>query len=711
MRRKGYVWALCMALEFFVPQVAWAQSIQIKGIVRDQTDGAELIGAHLILLSDWEQSTITDVSGHFALRASMNDTLVVSYMGYEEQLVPVAGQSTVEVFLIPKTTQIAPVQITSDRLIAEDFTVTKLNRLDIYKNPNAKADPLLAVNGSPAVTTTDESANISFRGSGPGETGIFLNQVPVYDAVRFSQLNGIGTFSIFNTELASSVHVFPGNPPLEYGNTTSGLISINTRDQVQAGSSQISLSMANFGFFHGSELGRKERTSLILYGNYQPSAVLIAVNPTALRQIPWFQAIDGGLQVSHQFDGNAHLKVFNYTLSEGYDFNFRSPTYLGTFKQRKLRNMTILNYRKGLYDGILSVNAGWNQSNARLHYSQFDYHLDNEDQYLSINYHKEKYRLEWKFGAAADNRVRGFDGQVPQYDFALGSEHPSIMITTNQSRLIVDGFTYLKYRPSDKISFGYAVRSNVPITTRDVKIGRQSVVNFAPTQYHRVIMASGTYHRYDWIDNQELGWISSKQFSLDYQYESADWRWTLSAYTKRNSRQELETDVFGVETYFRYRPGRKFYWDFSYSFIDVEESAPGGSRPGIYDLNYFIRSGIEYAFAPYWTLSGRMLWRQGVYHNSINEIIYRDDLNVFEPTFFPIAHTSDRLPYYQIIDVNLSRLFTIGEAMQGVVYGSVSNLLNRENVRGYTYDFTYEKPQQELLGLRTFYVGLVLTFQ
>jgi hypothetical protein len=120
------------------------------------------------------------------------------------------------------TTKLDEVEIKSERLIAADFTVRKMSKLAIYTNPSSKADPLLAVNTLPSSTTLDESPNISIRGSSPAETGIFFNNVPIYDAVRYAQINGLGTFSVFNTALINQVQVYPGNPPLEFGNTTSG---------------------------------------------------------------------------------------------------------------------------------------------------------------------------------------------------------------------------------------------------------------------------------------------------------------------------------------------------------------------------------------------------------------------------------------------------------------------------------------------------------
>ncbi|MEQ9413068.1 MAG: carboxypeptidase-like regulatory domain-containing protein, partial [Cyclobacteriaceae bacterium] len=214
---------LALITIFISPWVASAQNI--TGLVIDGS-GEALPGANVFHKHNPSIGTTTDPDGKFTLLANKGDTLLVRFIGFKESQLVISTPINYSIRLEADKKQMEEVVVKAERLIAEEFTQKKIKKLEIYTNPSAKADPILAVSSSPSATTTDESANISLRGSSPAETGIFLNSVPINDAVRYSQLNGIGTFSIFNTALIKEVLVFPGNPPLEFGNTTSGLIAL-----------------------------------------------------------------------------------------------------------------------------------------------------------------------------------------------------------------------------------------------------------------------------------------------------------------------------------------------------------------------------------------------------------------------------------------------------------------------------------------------------
>ena len=262
-----------------------AQNITLfSGQVLDASTKEPLTGANIFLKSNWRIGTSTDINGMFALEISQqqNDSLIISFVGYTEKIQPLSFRNThLKILLIQKLSQMAEVVVTAEKLIAEEFNIQKIKRLEIYTNPSAKADALLAVNSLPSSTTVDESANVSFRGSNPNETGIFFNNVPVYDAVRFSQLNGIGTFSFFNTELLNNIQVFPGNPPLEFGNVTSGMVALQTDEQIKPQATQsVSVSLANLGIHTQQPIGKK--SSLTGYINYQPSSFIKYFNRNSL---------------------------------------------------------------------------------------------------------------------------------------------------------------------------------------------------------------------------------------------------------------------------------------------------------------------------------------------------------------------------------------------------------------------------------------------
>ena len=70
---------------------------QITGTVKDNT-GEAVIGANIKVKRQHRQ-TITDIDGHFNIEASSNATLVVSFIGYITQEVPLKGRTNVVVTL------------------------------------------------------------------------------------------------------------------------------------------------------------------------------------------------------------------------------------------------------------------------------------------------------------------------------------------------------------------------------------------------------------------------------------------------------------------------------------------------------------------------------------------------------------------------------------------------------------------------------------
>ena len=313
-----------LALLVLLSTAAQAQQQQLlRGIVADHASGEKLLGATVRLAGAPGAGTTTDLDGAFVLPmvAGRADTLVVSYVGYRPWRRPLTAMpaAPLRVRLVPGQVQtLAQVEVTAQRPIAEDFIVHELNYLQIVTNPAAAADPLLAVRTLPAATNPDESASIGLRGSDPSQTGIYLNNVPIYDAVKFAQLSGLGTFGIFSADLVRSVLVFPSNPPLEFGNAGAGLISLSTDEQPRARFLQASVGLANLGLLGGVPVGR--RGMLKAYANGQAGPLLRAVNPAAFRQLARLGSVDGGVHLATKIGPHGTLKAFVYGIAEQYAY-------------------------------------------------------------------------------------------------------------------------------------------------------------------------------------------------------------------------------------------------------------------------------------------------------------------------------------------------------------------------------------------------------
>lgn len=90
------VWSLLL-IGVLLPTCMYAQQIFVKGIVKDRT-GETVIGAS-VLEKGTQNGTITGLDGDFSLEVSASGTLVISFVGYKSQEVPVKGQKQISVVL------------------------------------------------------------------------------------------------------------------------------------------------------------------------------------------------------------------------------------------------------------------------------------------------------------------------------------------------------------------------------------------------------------------------------------------------------------------------------------------------------------------------------------------------------------------------------------------------------------------------------------
>lgn len=674
----------------------------ITGKVVDAETGEALLGAHVYLLNNWKVGAITDLEGGFTLTLGtedLSDSVVVSYVGFQERLVSLKETTIIEMEplrVIGKT-----VVVTAKPLIAEEFKYEKINKIEIYTNPAAKADPLLAVASLPSSTTTDESANISLRGSSPVETGIFLNNVPIYDAVRFSQLNGIGTFSIFNTAIIENLTVFPGNPPLEFGNVTSGVVALRTDERIlEVSKNAASLSLANVGFSREQKVNANQ--SLKLFSNWQPSGLIKDVNEEALEDILSFSSNDLGI---YWYGANDRIswKTLSYSNLEGYKFNFQHPSFHGVFDQKKLRSFLISSVTRNFDFGEISLNTGASISKGEFAYSNVAFDVDKKDLFLGLNHLLTMERFSVKSGISYDHRFSSVDGNFHEYGYALGLNHPTIPFDQQLNLGTFETYAYLKYLTSEDLAVGLGVRKNLPTDSINY-LSRQLNISYVAGDWS-FTAGSGLYHKTGLFENSGTPFFAeSTQHSLDVKYETSLFSWTASIFDKVSKVNGQDTEVFGVEVFGDYRFSRKIRASASYTWINV-----GGARQENlqYDINYFIRGNVSYRTRSFWTVESNFLIREGSRYSPVTSAILDTDLSVFEPRF---SGQRQRLSPYSNIGLAVSKIVGISENTEIIAFVSVNNVLDSENVRSFMYNFDYTDRAPNLYSLRTIYFGAVVNF-
>lgn len=95
MKKGNFMFKVLLTLiaGIFLSVDAFAQQIAVKGMVKDAT-GEPVIGANVVVKGT-TTGTITDFDGNFQLSAKQGDIIVVSFIGYQPQELPVAAQMNV----------------------------------------------------------------------------------------------------------------------------------------------------------------------------------------------------------------------------------------------------------------------------------------------------------------------------------------------------------------------------------------------------------------------------------------------------------------------------------------------------------------------------------------------------------------------------------------------------------------------------------------
>lgn len=103
--------SICIAVFALFGVYAWSQQVAVHGLVLDAShDNEPVIGAN-IEVKGTTQGTITDLDGAFDIECDAKAVLVVSYMGYKTQEIPVKGQSSVTVRMSEDTEELDEVVV------------------------------------------------------------------------------------------------------------------------------------------------------------------------------------------------------------------------------------------------------------------------------------------------------------------------------------------------------------------------------------------------------------------------------------------------------------------------------------------------------------------------------------------------------------------------------------------------------------------------
>lgn len=295
---------------------------QVSGTLTDET-GEPLIGANVVVQGT-DRGTISDVDGKFAIDAVIGDILIISYVGYEEQQIPVESNE-IKFSLAPGSEILEEVVVIGYGTSKKSHltgAISKVDNENLDQLPVARVDEALVgqvsgVNISAAEGEAGSAPTIRIRGTGSisasAEPLIVVDGLIVdNDFLGSLDMNDVESFEILKDAASSAIYGSRG------GN---GVILVTTKNG----------SEGKTKFSYNTYVGTKEAHTSDAY--YFSVAETAAAEMTATGSISdrtrykqlvgvdrdWQDVIfDGGIIQSHSLSARGGSKKTNFSATFGY---------------------------------------------------------------------------------------------------------------------------------------------------------------------------------------------------------------------------------------------------------------------------------------------------------------------------------------------------------------------------------------------------------
>ena len=227
--------------------VAPAKNITVTGVVIDDT-GLPVIGAAVFQKGSTSNGVITGLDGDYSISVPSDASLLVSYIGYKDAEVAVAGKEAVNINLVTDSELLEDAivvgyGVASKKLVSSSIASVKMENID----RGAELDPMKSLQGR--VTGVSISSSSGIPGSAPmvtvrGVSSISGNSSPLYvvDGIPAESYPNINAADIESMEVlkdASATAIYGSR-------ANSGVIIITTKSG-KSGKTKVNVS-GQYGF-------------------------------------------------------------------------------------------------------------------------------------------------------------------------------------------------------------------------------------------------------------------------------------------------------------------------------------------------------------------------------------------------------------------------------------------------------------------------------
>lgn len=662
-----------------------------------------------IQIKDTIEGTTSSYDGSFCLETQNNKPfyLVVSFIGYEDSIILIDDETNcnLQIVLYPVSHELKEVSVYANNRASKSLsTLENINNIELVTTAGSEGDLYKAISLLPSVQSNADGRLI-VRGGSSKETQTYIDGMHVLSPYTTNIAN-IGSRGRYSPFLFEGINFSTGGYSPEYSQSLSAILALNTKDESKYSKLGIDIMNISLGG-GGTKAWKKGSTSFnVVYtdlGRYNTFFDTKAKNDW---DKPYKQY---SLQNQWRFELNDHTYIKFYTTYDKTKFIFNQ-------KENFLSSTRGIDYE----EDNLYINSTWNRKNKNglnlfsgIAYSlnkkeiqnaniQSD-HFNSSEQEIHIKSKIDKWLNNWYYMEI------GIDGLLKKYNLIY-----QIKETTEQTTQpnIYGGYFSNNFIIKKWLSLNLSSRFEYTSLNNSYNLLPRLAIN-ATVKNWNFTGIIGMYQQSSSNDyliyNKQLPNEKNRQVLFGAYYQNKNYIIRIELYDKHYEKlsTKRENKIFddgkgysrGIDLYINNRSFLK-HWDYSigYSYNNTKRNQDNyieQIRPSFISkhnlsltlkyTNYTLRSiiGLTNELA-----SGRY------YHNPNK-----------------VGNMNSKTPIYNSLDVS----YTFLAHKKLIIYASASNILNRKNIFGYTYNTIvnnwgqYDSAPIQKQQNQTFYIGLFFT--
>ncbi len=719
----------------------------IKGRVTDSRELFPLAGV-TIVVKDKKTGTYSDNEGKFELKNLPvgNYSLILSYVGYEKtiqtDIIVKPGRITFVNFEMNQSSvEMKDIVVTAgyfSKIEAKPASNVTFSSEEIRRSPGSAGDVSRIIFGLPSLAKLNDQMNsLIVRGGSPIENSFFVDNIEIPNINHYgTQGSSEGPIGVINTDFLKDVSFFSGGFEAKYGDRLSSVMEMTFREgNREEFNLQLDASFQGLGAQFEGPLSKGK-------GSY-----LVSVRRSYLDWI--FKATQIGGPIPTYYD--IHSKIV-YDLSENVKLSFLDIASIDKSRQSYDEAIEFEDNNYGHYNGYknsagVNLQCIWNKngySNFTFSYSIND--LDNgvsETKSLNTLYENKSTERDYSFRNLNHYRINdsfmlqfGFDVKYSVMDYNhhyhpytdyFGYTSPELIVNKRFYALKAGAFGSLVWNPVKNLSVNPGVRVDYFDFNDKTNISPRLNVTYNLDDATSIYLSGGIFY-------QSLPYIILNQNSLFNELNNPvayhtiagishliadDTKLALEIYNKEyrncpinpsqpegfvmdqaienpvftnNSRLENSGKAFsrGIEIILQKKLAKDFYGMISASYFRTRYlDGTNTWRNRVYDNQFTF--AIEGGYKPNeeWEFSMRWIYAGGAPYTPFNTA-------ASEAAFKGIIDKNkiyyERLPDYHSLNIRVDKRFHFNSS-NIVLYISIWNVYGRENIWGYSWNETKNKPE------------------